>query len=147
MKNYKKNQTYKELMEDLNLSIKEEFYYEAIFIEYAIFEDRTESLIRHSKLEHNLTKKEFNLFNKIDLIKTANEFKSFYCNKHEIIKILNEVNNWREKRNKLIHDLVNTNYTNDEIKDIAIKGYELVCTLNNKSTLVNGYFDELKKDK
>ena len=37
MKNYKKNQTYAELMEKLNLAIKNEFYYEAIFIAYAVF--------------------------------------------------------------------------------------------------------------
>ena len=145
MKNYKKNQSYKELMEDLTLAIEKEFYYEAIFIEYAIFEDRTESLIRHSKLEHDLKTKEFNLFNKINLIKNAQEFKSFYCNKHEIVKILNEVNDWREIRNKLIHDLVNTEFTSDDIKEIATKGYELVTKLNNKSTLVNDYFDQLKR--
>ena len=145
MKNYKKNQSYKELMEDLALAIEKEFFYEAIFIEYAIFEDRTESLIRHSKLEHDLKTKEFNLFNKINLIKNAQEFKSFYCNKHEIVKILNEVNDWREIRNKLIHDLVNTEFTSDDIKEIATKGYELVTKLNNKSTLVNDYFDQLKR--
>ena len=48
-------------MEDLTLAVEKEFFYEAIFIEYVIFEDRTESLIRHSKVEHNLTPKEFDL--------------------------------------------------------------------------------------
>ena len=145
MKNYKKNQSYRELMEDLALAVEKEFFYEAIFIEYAIFEDRTESLIRHSKLEHNLTPKEFDLYNKINLIINAQEFKSFYCNKHEIVKILNEVNDWRIVRNKLIHDLVNTDFTSDDVKEIAIKGYELVTKLNNKSTLVNAYFDAKNK--
>ena len=144
MKNYKKNQTYRELMEDLKLAVEKEFYYEAIFIEYAIFEDRTESLIRHSKIEHNLTDKEFTLHNKIKVMKYSNEFKSFYCNKHEILKLLTDVDNWRDKRNKLIHDLVNTELTYDDIKEIAIKGYELVNKLNNKSTLVNDYFDNKK---
>lgn len=41
MKNYKKNQSYRELMEDLKISVNQEFFYEAIFIEYAVFEDRT----------------------------------------------------------------------------------------------------------
>ena len=144
MKNYKKNQTYRELMEDLKLAVEKEFYYEAIFIEYAIFEDRTESLIRHSKIEHNLSDKEFTLHNKIKVMKYSSEFKSFYCNKHEILKLLNDVDNWRDKRNKLIHDLVNTELTYDDIKKIAINGYELVNKLNNKSTLVNDYFDNKK---
>ena len=146
MKNYKKNQTYRELMEDLKLSLEQEFYYEAIFIEYAVFEDRTESLIRHSKVKHNLTSKEFTLHNKIKVIKNSEEFKSFYCNKHEILSLLTEVDNWRDKRNKLIHDLVNTTYTNEDIKNIALQGHELLCKLNNKSSLVNDYFDEKYKD-
>ena len=58
-------------MEDLTLAVEKEFFYEAIFIEYVIFEDRTESLIRHSKVEHNLTLKEFDLYNKINLIINA----------------------------------------------------------------------------
>ena len=144
MKNYKKNQTYRELMEDLKFAVEKEFYYEAIFIEYAIFEDRTESLIRHSKIEHNLSDKEFTLHNKIKVMKYSSEFKSFYCNKHEILKLLIDVDNWRDKRNKLIHDLVNTELTYDDIKEIAINGYELVNKLNNKSTLVNDYFDNKK---
>ena len=146
MKNYKKNQTYRELMEDLKLSLEQEFYYEAIFIEYAVFEDRTESLIRHSKVKYNLTSKEFTLHNKIKVIKNSEEFKSFYCNKHEILNLLTEVDNWRDKRNKLIHDLVNTTYTNEDIKNIALQGHELLCKLNNKSSLVNDYFDEKYKD-
>ena len=91
-------------MEDLTPAVEKEFFYEAIFIEYVIFEDRTESLIRHSKVEHNLTPKGFDLYNKINLIINAQEFKSFYCNKHEIVKILKEVNDWRKVRNKLIND-------------------------------------------
>lgn len=147
MKNYKKNETYKELMEDLTLALENNFYYEAIFVTYAIFEDRTESLIRHSKVEHSLSRKDFTLHNKINLIKSKEEFKSFYCNKHEILKLLDEVDKWREKRNKLIHDLVNTSFTEDDIEEIALIGHELVKKLNNKSTLVNAYFDEKYKQK
>ena len=77
-------------------------------------------------------------------MKYSSEFKSFYCNKHEILKLLTDVDNWRDKRNKLIHDLVNTELTYDDIKKIAINGYELVNKLNNKSTLVNDYFDNKK---
>ena len=143
MKNYKKNQTYAELMEKLNLAIKNEFYYEAIFIAYAIFEDRTESLLRHAGMSAvDIKGRPLKLFCKIEKIMNAEEFTSFYCKKHRILHILNEVDKWRDKRNKLIHDLVNSPYSNDEIKDIAIYGYELVCKLNNKSTLVNKYFDE-----
>ena len=48
MENKKKNKVYISLMSKLNQSLKNEFYYEAIFIEYAILEDRTESILKHS---------------------------------------------------------------------------------------------------
>ena len=43
------------------------------------------------------------------------------------------------------HDLVNTDFTSDDVKEIALNGYELVTKLNNKSTLVNAYFDAKNK--
>ena len=49
MNNKQKNLKYADLMLKLKKSINNEFYYESIFIEYAIFEDRTESLLRHAK--------------------------------------------------------------------------------------------------
>ena len=45
---------------------------------------------------------------------------------------------------KLSELLKRTELTYDDIKEIAIKGYELVNKLNNKSTLVNDYFDNKK---
>ena len=72
--------------------------------------------------------------------------KVFYGGKrNEIVKILKEVNNWRKVRNKLIHNLVNTKFTSEDVKEIALKGNELVTKLNNKSTLVNAYFDAKNK--
>ena len=38
-------------MEKLKKSIEEEFYYESIFIIYAILEDRTESILKHANIE------------------------------------------------------------------------------------------------
>ena len=51
MNNYYKHEKYAELMEKLKKSLKNEFYYESIFIEYAIIEDRTESLLRHANIK------------------------------------------------------------------------------------------------
>ena len=39
-KNTEKYETYKKMKADLSKSMKSGFYYEAIFIEYAIMEDR-----------------------------------------------------------------------------------------------------------
>ena len=49
MNNYEKNLKYRSLNGMLAKALRYEFYYEAIFIEYAIIEDRTSSLLRHAK--------------------------------------------------------------------------------------------------
>ena len=49
--------------------------------------------------------------------------------------------------NDLIAELIPEEFLDyiDDIKEIATKGYELVTKLNNKSTLVNAYFDAKNK--
>ena len=51
MDRFEKNLKYADLIDKLKKSVNNEFYYESIFIEYAILEDRTESLLRHAKLK------------------------------------------------------------------------------------------------
>ena len=45
MDNKQKNERYKDLMSKLKKAMNNEFYYEAIFIEYAILEDRTDKYV------------------------------------------------------------------------------------------------------
>lgn len=46
--NQQKYENYREQMSRLSKAMKAEFYLEAIFIEYAIMEDRLESALRHA---------------------------------------------------------------------------------------------------
>lgn len=50
MKNKEKQTKYAILMKKLDIATREEFYFEAILIEYAILEDRTESILRHANI-------------------------------------------------------------------------------------------------
>lgn len=140
MDNQKKYLKYKDLMEKLKKSIENEFYYEAIFIEYAIMEDRTSSMLRHAKFSQDSCEKE--LFDKLKLIESSNKFNNEYIKKHLTKEFFNELHQWRIDRNNLIHDLVNKPYSNEHIEKVAKRGYELVKVLNNKSTLVNTYSDK-----
>lgn len=54
MKNIKKKEKYAYLMDKLKAAITNEYYYEAIFIEYAVLEDRTASILRHMKCNKNI---------------------------------------------------------------------------------------------
>lgn len=138
MNNYEKNLKYRSLHETLTRALNSEFYYEAIFIEYAIMEDRTDSILRHANVIIN----EPTLNNKIKAIKFNRAFKDEYIKKHLTFELLDSVKQWKNKRNELIHDLVTISYSNEEIKKFALEGKEIVKKLSNKSTLVNNYFDK-----
>ena len=106
----------------LTRALKSEFYYEAIFIEYAIIEDRTDSILRHA----NVTIDKPTLNNKIKAIKINRVFKNEYVTKHLSLDLLDSIKQWKNKRNALIHDLINLSYSNEDIKKIALEGQQIV---------------------
>lgn len=140
MNNYEKNLKYRTLHEALTKALNSEFYYEAIFIEFAIMEDRTDSILKHA----NVTIDNPTLNNKIKFIKFNRAFKDKYIKKHLSYELLDKVKEWKNKRNDLIHDLVTIPYSNEDIKNIALDGKEIVKKLSGKSTLVNNYLDKLQ---
>ena len=51
-KNIEKYEVYRAMMENLSKAMRSEFYYQAIFIEYAIIEDRCLSALKHSGVKY-----------------------------------------------------------------------------------------------
>lgn len=51
-KNMEKYATYKTMMENLSKAMRSEFYYQAIFIEYAILEDRATSALKYAHVKY-----------------------------------------------------------------------------------------------
>ena len=116
-----KNKIYSELMSKLKKSMSNEFYYEAIFIEYAILEDRTSSLLKHANRKYdNLTLNE-----KLSRIKSLSIFKDKYCLKHLTLDLIDRLYKWKNQRNKLIHDLIKSSYDNLDI--ISSEKSDLLC--------------------
>lgn len=142
MNNNDKNKIYSDLMSKLKKSMSNEFYYEAIFIEFAILEDRTSSLLKHANKEYD----DLTLNKKIWKIKSLSVFKDKYCKKHLTLELIDELYKWKNKRNQLIHDLIKSSYDNLDIKGVAEEGYELVKMFNGKTTLVNKHLDNIYKD-
>ena len=145
IKNYKKQAKYAELMERLGRALQEEFYYEAIFIEFAVFEDRTSSLLRHAGISTlDEDGQEMGLHSKIKLIKRHSMFRNDYVEKHELFSILDDVDTWRRTRNDLMHALADEESSIDDVRKFAVLGDILVTRLNNKSRLINDHNDNLK---
>ena len=144
MKRKEKYERYKELMFNLDKAIKNEFYYEAIFIEYAIMEDRTDSLLKHAKISYlDKDGRSLKLDKKLNKIRSTKNFRDKYVLKHIDDSFLDSIYTWKDKRNKLIHHLIGTVYTNNDVQEIALDGYTIVKRINAKSSLVTKYFDRL----
>ena len=76
-------------MDKLNEALKNEFYYEAIFIEYAIIEDRTSSMLKHAKFSQKTYSE--TLDNKLNVIKTSPKFKNEYVEKHQTKEFIQRI--------------------------------------------------------
>ena len=136
---------YKEQFGRLNRALKNEFYLEAIFIEYAILEDRTESVLHHAGLwdAYMKGKKMANIGTKLTFIKNKANVKS--CSLHPYFRddLLDQLRDWKNKRNPLIHDLLNQKMGPDDLKDLAMEGSRLVRILRTRATSHNRAVDKM----
>ena len=129
--NMQKYENYKAQMERLNRAIKEHFYLEAMFMEFAIMEDRCESVLTHAGVfrpdrHFTITKK----LRRIEALAQSNATAKRYFS-HELIDGLIA---WKDKRNAYIHALMKKTFTGDELEDIVQEGLILTKTLCSKST-------------
>jgi hypothetical protein len=146
MTNKEKNVKYANLIDKMDKAIEEEFYFEAILIQYAIIEDRTESMLRHANLMTvDEMGNDLTLNVKIKTIRNNAKFIDPYIKKHLTNDLFKSINEWRIDRNRVIHSLVTESYTNNEIKRLALEGKRIIKILNNKSTLINKHLDKKKK--
>ena len=146
MNNIEKKEKYSNLMSRLKRATDNEYYYEAIFIEYAILEDRTESLLKHAgkKFQEN-NGNPFKISKKLNKLKSEKEFQTSYIRKHLTEELIEKIYEWKIQRDKLMHNIINLQYKNDEIKMVALNGECLVKKFNSKSQLVDKYLDNQYK--
>ena len=108
-----------------------------MFIEYAIIEDRSESVLKHAEKWNAYVKKQKGRFPTIDSklkyilkqLEDKNEFLNTYFGDDLIKRILV----WKEKRNQLIHALLKQKLSSEEVNRIALEGYELTKEFRNRS--------------
>ena len=106
-----KYENYKEQFRRLNKALANGFNLEAMFIEYAIMEDRTESILRHGGYWDPYLKRRGNgrgatLNSKISYIQRKIESGDKLLAKYFPDDLLNEILTWKEERNRLIHALL-----------------------------------------
>ena len=139
-KNMEKYQAYKSMNENLSKAMRSEFYYQAIFIEYAIIEDRCTSALKYAGVKHLDNKgNELMLSRKIEKMRGNPSFTEPFVRQRITIQLLDEITEWKRQRDRLIHALAKIPYDYEEVQAIAVRGQELVRILSNKVASVNNY--------
>lgn len=132
--NQQKYENYKTQFTRLKRAMSYEFYLEAIFIAYAIMEDRTEAILRY---EGNSIKVKDGRFvpikDKINRISKLAENKKSLIRRYITQEFCGDLRAWVYKRNTVIHGLLKRKTTTEELKKYAEDGVELCKKLSNKA--------------
>jgi hypothetical protein len=148
--NQQKQANYTEQFRRLKLALKNGFNLEAMFIEYAILEDRTESILRHADLWNTYIKsrkgREPNIDSKIKYIQKRAENRKDVLHKYFSADLLGRVLIWKEERNRLIHALLKQQLTDAEIVNLATEGNELVRAIRSKASAYNKAIANTQKE-
>jgi len=138
-----KYEVYKSMNENLAKAMRSEFYYQAIFIEYAIIEDRCSSVLRHAGVKHQDSKgHEIKLSQKLTKMRSNPAFVAPYVRQRITPELLDEIIEWKRERDQLIHALAKIPYDHESVKSVAIRGQKLVRILCNKVKSVNTYHNK-----
>ncbi len=127
---------YTEQMGRLKKAMGSGFYLEAMFIEYAVIEDRTESILRHAGVFNS--EKHNTLARKLNRIADLARGKKALLRKYITVETVDEIRTWKGERNRLIHALLDQDLSTDELEQIAKEGQRLAKLLCSKATSYRG---------
>lgn len=131
--NEQKYYNYKVQSQRLKKAMEYGFLLEAVFIEYAMIEDRTEAILRY---EGNDIKSDnhVSIDRKIRKIKKIAEEKKSLAKKYFKEEFLDELIIWKDKRNQIMHAMMKQALTTEGLLELAEDGQRLVKDLNRLST-------------
>lgn len=128
-----KYSNYQEQFKRLDKALKNQFYLEAIFIEYAIIEDRTESILRYD--DNAIKSSNFvSLDKKISKIKTIARERKSLPSRYFDDEFLDLIISWKNERNRMIHALMKQLLATEELEHLAFQGKNIAKILCSKST-------------
>lgn len=137
---------YHEQCKRLNRALASGFNLEAIFIEYALFEDRSESVLRHADMWDAYIKsrngRENNIDSKIRYIMKLAENKQSLLHRYFADELLQQILAWKDERNRLIHALLKQDFEHNEMADLAVLGKELSDRLKSQAGKFNRAADK-----
>ena len=133
LSNEEKRQVYAILKTKLRIALDQEFYLEALLLEYAIAEDRLNSILDHLNVNRKNKKgKDIGITFKIDRVRRLIS-ESNLAHKRITIEQLDTIMEWKMIRDDLVHHSCQHLFNNDEVRDCALTGAEVVRLLSNSA--------------
>ena len=147
--NQQKYENYAEQFRRLNKALVNGFDLEAMFITYAIMEDRTESVLRHGGYWDSYLKKrkgkDPTINSKITYIQGKVNSGDKLMHKYFSDDLLERILVWKDERNRLIHALLQQQLEHNEVSKIAAEGEVLVKTLRSRASSYNRAVEKARK--
>ena len=144
--NLQKQLNYREQFKRLDKALNNNFYLEALFIEYAIMEDRTESILRYEGNEIKVKEGSFISINrKLDKIKKIAEQRKSLPERYFSDNLIECIQLWKDERNRMIHALMKQSLTTEELTELALEGKILCRQLCNKANNYKRAVERRKK--
>ena len=128
--NQQKYENYRTQSRKLSHALRSGFYLEAVFIEYAIIEDRLESALRHAGAYNPKAQK--TITTKISKLEKVSENKRGLACRYFSKELFEAIRKWKEQRNLLVHELMKQDATTEGFEEVALWGKDLVKTLKSK---------------
>ena len=135
--NMQKYANYTEQMGRLKKAMANGFYLEAIFIEYAVLEDRLESVLRHSGSWNPKPNEHISIYRKVRLVQKLAEQKKCLASRYYTPELTDGILVWKEDRNAVIHMLLKQHLHTEDLLSIAERGQALAKLMCNKTTSYN----------
>ena len=110
------------------------FYLEAIFIEYAIMEDRLEAKLRHTDKWHPKEGSFVSIDAKAKKVAKLAEEKKNPAHRYFPPELTDGILAWKERRNQLVHALLKQSLRSEDLLEVAEEGERLIKQLCSKAT-------------
>ena len=132
--NQQKFENYRVQIGRLKSALRSHFYLEAIFIEYAIMEDRLEAILRHADKWHPKEGRFVSLEAKTKKVADlAREIKN-PAHRYFPPELTDGILAWKERRNQLINALLKQSLHSEDLLEVAEEGERLTKQLCSKAT-------------
>lgn len=121
-----------ELSNRLNKAIRNKYYFEAVFIEYAIIDDLCERALILANA-YNSTKHD-TLGRRLRRLINLQKNPKSLCHKKYNEKNLLAIFNWKENRNIITYELIKHDFSTDELEKLVKEGKKLIPILKRSVT-------------